>query len=57
MFLSDVTWSVINIVPLYNSRFNALDTLTVVVHYVKMPVDFGGILLSVWVEDSRAWFN
>ena len=38
----DVIWSVFEKVTQSNSRFNALDTLTVVLHSVKMPVDFGG---------------
>jgi hypothetical protein len=29
-------------VPQSNSRFNVLDTLTVVVHSIRMPVGFGG---------------
>ena len=34
-------WSVFEKVSKPNSRFNALDTLTVVLHSVSMPVGFG----------------
>ena len=34
-------WSVFDKASHPNSRFNALDTLTVVVHSVEMPVGFG----------------
>ena len=37
----DAIWSVFENVTHSNARFNALDTLTVVVHSVKVPVDFG----------------
>jgi hypothetical protein len=37
----DVLWSVFEKVSQSNSRFNALDTLTIEVHAVKMPVGFG----------------
>jgi len=37
----DVIWSVFERVSQSNSRFNALDTLVVTVHSVKMPVGFG----------------
>jgi hypothetical protein len=37
----DVIWSVIKKVSQSNSRFNALDTLIVIVHSVRMPVGFG----------------
>jgi len=37
----DVVWSVFERVSQSNSRFNALDTLVVTVHSVKMPVGFG----------------
>jgi len=38
-----VIWSVFEKVSQTNSRFNALDTVVVNVHSVKMPVGFGGI--------------
>jgi hypothetical protein len=38
----DVIWSVLEKVTKSNSRFNALDTLTIEVHAVKMPVGFVG---------------
>jgi hypothetical protein len=38
----DVLWSVFEKVSQSNSRFNALDTLTVKEHAVRMPADFGG---------------
>ena len=37
----DAIWSVLERVTQSNARFNALDTLTVVVHSVTMPVGFG----------------
>ena len=37
----DVVWSVFERVSQSNSRFNALDTLVVTVHSVKMPGGFG----------------
>ena len=37
----DVIWSVFEKVSQSNSRFNALDALTVVVHSARMPVGFG----------------
>jgi len=37
----DVIWSVLERVSQSNSRFNALDTLVVTVHSVKMPGGFG----------------
>ena len=37
----DAIWSVFEKVTQSNSRFNALDTMTVVLHSVKMPVGFG----------------
>ena len=37
----DAIWSVFEKVTQSNARFNALDTLTVVLHSVKMPADFG----------------
>ena len=40
---SDVIWGVFDKVSQSNSIFNASDTLTVVVHGVKMPIGFGGI--------------
>jgi hypothetical protein len=38
----DVLWSVFEKVSQSNLRFNALDTLTIDVHAVKMPAGFGG---------------
>jgi hypothetical protein len=38
----DVIWSVLEKVTQSNSRFNALDTLTIEVHAVRMPEGFGG---------------
>ena len=40
---SDLIWNVFGKVSLSNSSFNASDTLTVVVHSVRMPIGFGGI--------------
>ena len=37
----DAIWSVFEKVTQSNARFNALDTLTVVLHSVKMPLCFG----------------
>jgi len=37
----EVIWSVFEKVSQSNSRFNALETLVVTVHSVKMPVGFG----------------
>jgi hypothetical protein len=39
----DVLWSLFEKVSQSNSRFNALDTLTIEVHAVKMPVGFGRV--------------
>ena len=40
--LSDeVIWSVFSKVAQSNARYNAMDRLIVVIHYVKMPVGFG----------------
>jgi hypothetical protein len=39
----DVMWSVLEKVTQSNSRYNALDTLTIEVHAVRMPAGFGGI--------------
>jgi hypothetical protein len=39
----DVIWSVLEKVTQSNSRFNALDTLTIEVHAVRMPAGFGCI--------------
>jgi hypothetical protein len=41
----DVLWSVFEKVSQSNSRFNALDTLTIDVHAVKMPYDSGEMVL------------
>jgi hypothetical protein len=38
----DVIWSVFEKVSQSNSRFNALDTLNIEVHAVRMPAGFGG---------------
>ena len=38
----NVIWSVFEVVQ-SNARFNALDRLVVVVHWVAMPVGFGGV--------------
>jgi len=37
----DVIWSVFEKVSWSNSRYNALDTLVVNVHSVRIPVGFG----------------
>jgi hypothetical protein len=37
----DVIWSILEKMTQSNSRFNALDTLTIEVHAVKMPVRLG----------------
>ena len=37
----DAIWSVFEKVKQSNARFNALDTLTVVVHSVRIPIRFG----------------
>ena len=42
----DVIWSVFETVSQSNSRFNALDTLVVIVHSVKLPVGFVKRLLK-----------
>jgi hypothetical protein len=39
----DVLWSVLEKVLQSNSRFNALDTLTIEVHAVRMPAGFGRV--------------
>jgi hypothetical protein len=38
----NVIWSVFEKVSQSNSRFNALDTSTIEVHSVRVPVEFGG---------------
>jgi hypothetical protein len=43
---ADVIWSLFEKVSQSNSRFNALDTLVVTVHSVKMPVGFGRCALK-----------
>jgi hypothetical protein len=40
---ADVIWSVFERVTQSNARFNALDTLTIVVHSVRMPIGFGRV--------------
>jgi hypothetical protein len=42
-FSGDVIWSSFEKVSQSNSWFNALDTLTIEVHAVRMPAGFGGI--------------
>ena len=39
----DVSWSVFEMVTQSNARFKALDTLTLVLHSVRMPVGSGGV--------------
>jgi hypothetical protein len=39
----DVIWSVFEKVAQSNARFNALDSLNVEVHSVRMPVGFDGV--------------
>jgi hypothetical protein len=39
----DVIWSVFEKVSQSSSRFNALDTLSIEIHAVRMPVGFGGV--------------
>jgi hypothetical protein len=39
----DVLWSVLEKISQSNSRFNALDTLTIEVHAVRMPTGFGRV--------------
>jgi hypothetical protein len=39
----DELWSVLEKVTQSNSRFNALDTLTIDVHAVRMPTGFGRV--------------
>jgi len=58
---ADVIWSVFEKVSQSNSRFNALDTLVVTVHSVKMPIGFGkhaiknrGRTLSVMAHRKRS---
>jgi hypothetical protein len=43
----NVIWSVFEKVSHSNSRFKALDTLTIEVHSVRMRVGFGGIKKNV----------
>ena len=38
----DVIWSVFEKVAQSNARFNALDTLVMTVHFVRMPIGHGG---------------
>jgi hypothetical protein len=40
---SDVIWNVFESVAQPNARFNALDTMTIVVHRVGMPVGVGRV--------------
>jgi len=40
---SDVIWSAFDKMSQSDSRFNASDTLTVVLQSIKMPTEFGGI--------------
>ena len=41
----EVIWSIFDKMSQSNARFNALDTLVVTVHSVKMPVVFGRVAL------------
>jgi len=41
-----VVWRVFERVSQANSRFNALDTLVITVHSVKMPVGFGKLAIK-----------
>jgi hypothetical protein len=56
---ADVIWNVFQKVTQSNSRFNALGTLIVNVHAVKMPVGFGrergGI--KVRVDLPKVWLD
>jgi len=45
---ADVIWSVFEKVSESNSRFDALDTLVVTVHSVRMPVVFGKSAIKSW---------
>jgi hypothetical protein len=38
-----MVWSVFEKVAQSNARFNALDKLVVVVHSIKLPVEFGRV--------------
>jgi len=42
----EVIWSVFEKVIHSNARFNALDTLVVTVHLIKIPVGFGRVTLK-----------
>jgi len=44
---ADVIWSVFEKVSQLNSRFDALDTLVVSMHSVRMPVGFGKRAIKV----------
>jgi len=48
----DVIWSVFEKLTQSNSRFNALDTIVVTVHLVRMPVGFGKNILKAGVDRS-----
>jgi hypothetical protein len=43
---ADVIWSVFEKVAQSNARFNALDSITIVVHSVGMPVGFGRVAVK-----------
>jgi hypothetical protein len=50
---TEVIWRLIENVAQYNSKFNALDPLNVILHYVKMPLGFGKEKPKV--NRSRTW--
>ena len=49
----DAIWGVFEKVTESISRFNTLDTLTVVLHSVRMPVGFGARVSKPWEERFR----
>ena len=51
-YIADVIWIVFEKVSQSNSRFNALETLEVTVHSVKMPVGFGCPIKSMRIPLS-----
>jgi hypothetical protein len=40
---TEVIWRLFEKVAQSNSKFNALDPLSIILHYVKMPAGFGGV--------------
>ena len=54
---ADVISSVFERVSQSNSRFEALDTLVVSVHSVKMPVGLGRCAIKSRVDRSPLWRN